>query len=72
MNMTHHAQARSRQRGIPFSLLQIIEECGCVLHAPGGADEIFFGKPVAIMPPITHQGLRRFVTLTGGRRQKKQ
>jgi hypothetical protein len=44
METTHHAEARARQRGIPEALLRIVEECGNVTQAPGGAEQIFFGR----------------------------
>jgi len=48
MQLTGHAQTRMQQRGIPALLLQIIEECGIVSNAPGGAQEVFFGKKEAV------------------------
>ena len=44
MMITQHAQKRIRQRGIPETLLRIIEECGAASPAPGGAEQIFFGR----------------------------
>ncbi len=44
MEATHHAEARARQRGLPEALLRIVEECGSVTSAPGGAEQIFFGR----------------------------
>lgn len=44
MEATLHAQARARQRGLPEALLRIVEECGSVTSAPGGAERIFFGR----------------------------
>ena len=44
MTTSHHAQVRMQQRGIPAALVQIIEECGKVSHAPGGAERFQLGK----------------------------
>ncbi len=48
MQMSAHARARMRQRGITPLLLQIIQECGMASPAPGGATEIFFGRRQAV------------------------
>lgn len=44
MTASSHAQARMQQRGIPAALVQIIEQFGSVSQAPGGAEQIFFGR----------------------------
>lgn len=44
MTMTTHARTRMQQRGLPAALVQVVEQCGRVQHAPGGAEKIFFGR----------------------------
>ena len=44
MMVSYHAQKRMQQRGIPEVLLRIIEEYGTVSQAPGGAEQIYFGR----------------------------
>jgi DNA invertase Pin-like site-specific DNA recombinase len=58
METTIHAQVRARQRGIPETLLRIVEECGNVSHAPGGAQKLFFGKREA---QLLRQELKRML-----------
>lgn len=44
MNKTKHLIKRQQQRGIPGYLLNIIEDNGKYIDAPGGAIKIHFGK----------------------------
>lgn len=60
MEATVHAQARARQRGLPEALLRIVEECGSVKSAPGGAEQIFFGRREA---ELLRQELKRLLQL---------
>ena len=41
---TNHSECRIKQRGIPNFVLDIIEECGKLEHAPGGVDKISLGR----------------------------
>lgn len=42
--MTHHANIRSQQRGIPPMLVDLLIRFGATEHAPGGAEKIYFDK----------------------------
>ena len=44
MEISKHAEIRSKQRGITNDVLSIIGNLGRTAHAPGGAMKIFFGN----------------------------
>ena len=44
MNISDHAKARSRQRGIPWGILDVVLENGTLEHAPGGVYKIVMSR----------------------------
>lgn len=43
MNLTQHAEARCNQRGMNNDVLEIIQQFGRVIRAPGGVEKFFYG-----------------------------
>ncbi len=66
MNMTHHAQARSQQRGISEAHLRLVAAFGQTEKCPGNATAIFLDKKgLKDLERILRQGMQVIDKLKG-------